>query len=103
MEQSGEGEASENYELFVGDRSRFKTYRFPKAESTTIIGFMFASLDMIAKGSENPFENTVHDTPMSALSTTIEADLKQLLNAAQPDGAGLGVPEPVQPVNGFLC
>lgn len=69
---------------------------------TTIIGFMFASLDMIAKGSENPFENTVHDTPMSALSTTIEADLKQLLNAAQPDGAGLGVPEPVQPVNGFL-
>ena len=34
LEQSGEGEASENYELFFGDRFRFKTYRFPKAEVT---------------------------------------------------------------------
>ena len=34
LEQSGEGEASENFELFLGDRFRFKTYRFPKAEAT---------------------------------------------------------------------
>ena len=34
LEQSGGGEASENYELFLGDRFRFKTYRFPKAEVT---------------------------------------------------------------------
>jgi hypothetical protein len=34
MEQSGGGEASENFELFIGDRFRFKTYRFPKAEVT---------------------------------------------------------------------
>ena len=34
LEQSGGGEASENYELFFGDRFRFKTYRFPKAEVT---------------------------------------------------------------------
>lgn len=34
VEQSGGGEASRNYELFLGDRFRFKTYRFPKAEVT---------------------------------------------------------------------
>jgi hypothetical protein len=34
LEQSGGGEASENYEIFLGDRFRFKTYRFPKAEVT---------------------------------------------------------------------
>lgn len=34
LEQSGGGEASENYELVLGDRFRFKTYRFPKAEVT---------------------------------------------------------------------
>jgi hypothetical protein len=34
QEQSGGGEASENFELFFGDRFRFKTYRFPKAEVT---------------------------------------------------------------------
>ncbi|MBL8002094.1 MAG: DUF481 domain-containing protein [Flavobacteriales bacterium] len=34
LEQSGSGEASENFEVFLGDRFRFKTYRFPKAEVT---------------------------------------------------------------------
>jgi hypothetical protein len=38
LEQSGGGEASENYELFIGDRFRFKTYRFPKAEATLDLG-----------------------------------------------------------------
>lgn len=33
-EQSGNGSASDNFELFLGDRFRFKTYRFPKAEVT---------------------------------------------------------------------
>ncbi len=34
LEKSGGGEASENYEVFLGDRFRFKTYRFPKAEAS---------------------------------------------------------------------
>lgn len=34
LEQGGGGEGSTNYELFLGDRFRFKTYRFPKAEVT---------------------------------------------------------------------
>lgn len=34
LEQSGGGEASQNFELFLGDRFRFRTYRFPKAEVT---------------------------------------------------------------------
>ena len=33
-ERSGSGDLGENYELFAGDRFRFKTYRFPKAEVT---------------------------------------------------------------------
>lgn len=33
-ERSGGGEGGDNYELFLGDRFRFKTYRFPKAEVT---------------------------------------------------------------------
>ncbi len=41
VEQSGSvEEASENYELFVGDRLRVKTYRFPKLEVTVdLAGF----------------------------------------------------------------
>jgi len=33
-ERSGSGDLGENYELFAGDRFRFKTYRFPEAEVT---------------------------------------------------------------------
>lgn len=33
-ESGGGGEDSDNIELFLGDRFRFKTYRFPKAEVT---------------------------------------------------------------------
>jgi hypothetical protein len=31
-ERGSEGEGSDNYEVFLSDRFRFKTYRFPKAE-----------------------------------------------------------------------
>lgn len=33
-ERGGSGDNSDNIELFLGDRFRFKTYRFPKAEVT---------------------------------------------------------------------
>lgn len=33
-ERGGSGQNSDNMELFLGDRFRFKTYRFPKAEVT---------------------------------------------------------------------
>jgi hypothetical protein len=39
-ERSGGGEASDNVELFLGDRFRFKAYRFPKAEVTLdLVGY----------------------------------------------------------------
>jgi hypothetical protein len=37
-ERSGNGDLGKNYELFLGDRFRFKTYRFPKAEVSTDLG-----------------------------------------------------------------
>ena len=44
---------------------------------------------------ENPFENAAMDTPMTAISRTIEINLRQMLG--EPD-----LPEPLQPVNGVL-
>jgi putative membrane protein len=63
--------------------------------STVIIGFIFYALDTIASGIENPFENTINDIPMSAICRTIEINLKQQLGET-------GIPQPVEPVNGFL-
>jgi ion channel-forming bestrophin family protein len=62
---------------------------------TIIVGFIFFALDSIARGVENPFENTYNDTPMSAICRTIEINLKQMLGETD-------LPKPIEPVNGFL-
>lgn len=62
---------------------------------TLVIGFIFFALDKIATNIENPFENTINDTPMSAICRTIEINLRQQLGETN-------LPDPVQPVDGFL-
>lgn len=56
---------------------------------------IFFALDRIATNIENPFENRIDDTPMSAICRTIEINLRQQLGETD-------LPEPVQPVDGFL-
>jgi putative membrane protein len=56
---------------------------------------MLLSLESFGSHLENPFENTINDVPMSALSRSIEINLKQGLGERQ-------VPEPLKPVEGFL-
>ncbi|CAA9309705.1 MAG: hypothetical protein AVDCRST_MAG11-1405, partial [uncultured Gemmatimonadaceae bacterium] len=62
---------------------------------TAIIGFLFLSLDAIGRNVEAPFENDIHDTPMSALCRTIEINLRQMLGETE-------LPPALQPVDGFL-
>ncbi|CAA9301216.1 MAG: hypothetical protein AVDCRST_MAG11-844 [uncultured Gemmatimonadaceae bacterium] len=62
---------------------------------TAIIGFLFLSLDAIGRNVEAPFENGIHDTPMSALCRTIEINLRQMLGETE-------LPPALQPVDGFL-
>lgn len=62
---------------------------------TAVIGFLFLSLDAIGRNVEAPFENDIHDTPMSALCRTIEINLRQMLGETD-------LPPAVQPVDGFL-
>lgn len=58
------------------------------------LSVIFITLDSIGREIETPFENTVHDTPMTALSRTIEIDLRLLLGEKHP-------PE-LHPVSGFV-
>ena len=63
--------------------------------ASTVVSFIFISLETIGKEIENPFENTVHDTPMSSLTRAIEINLRQNLGQTQ-------LPPDVQPVEGFV-
>lgn len=63
--------------------------------ASTVASFIFISLDTVGREIEAPFENTVHDTPMTSLSRSIEINLRQLF------GENTALTE-VQPVDGFL-
>ena len=62
---------------------------------STLVGFLFLALDKIGRDLEDPFENTIHDVAMTAITTTIETNLRQLLGETE-------LPPPAQPIDGIL-
>lgn len=62
--------------------------------ASTVLSFIFVTVDRIGREIETPFNNTVHDTPMTSLSRTIEANLLQHLGEERPKA--------LHPVNGFV-
>lgn len=66
---------------------------------STVIGFMFLALDRIGRDLEDPFEATLHDVPMRAITRTIEIDLLQTVNGLGDEAA---VPAPIEAKDGVL-
>ncbi|WP_207424655.1 bestrophin family protein [Desertivirga brevis] len=46
---------------------------------SVIISFVFRCLDLMGERAEDPFENRIEDVPLTALSITIETNLKEQL------------------------
>lgn len=59
---------------------------------STLVGFIFLSLDKIGRDLEDPFDNTVHDIPLTSITRTIEINLRQMLGETD-------LPKPVEPVD----
>jgi putative membrane protein len=62
---------------------------------STLVGFLFLALEKIGRDLEDPFENTIHDVSLTAIATTIEINLRQLLGDTER-------PQPEQPIDGIL-
>ena len=62
---------------------------------STLIGFMFLTLDRTGRDLEDPFDGSIHDVPMLAITTTIEIDLLQAIKMPN-------VPKPLAVENGIL-
>ena len=60
-----------------------------------IIELLFSMIEAAGTVLQSPFENRVTDTPMTALSRTIEINLRQQLGETE-------LPEKLQPVDGVL-
>jgi putative membrane protein len=59
-----------------------------------LVSWIFHMIDKIGQASENPFEGGPNDVPITAMSRTIEIDLRELL--------GEPPPEPMKPSNNVL-
>ena len=46
---------------------------------STLVGFIFLALDRIGRDLEDPFENTIFDVPLTAITRGIEVNLRQML------------------------
>jgi ion channel-forming bestrophin family protein len=62
---------------------------------STLVGFIFLALDKIGRDLEDPFENTIYDLPLTAITTTIEINLRQMLEET-------ALPATEKPVHGVL-
>jgi putative membrane protein len=62
---------------------------------STLVGFLFLALEKIGRDLEDPFENRIHDVSMTAITTTIEINLRQMLGEVE-------LPPPEKPVDGIL-
>jgi ion channel-forming bestrophin family protein len=60
-----------------------------------LVSWVFHTLERVGEASENPFEGGPNDTPMHALSRTIEIDLREMLGETE-------LPTPVLPVQDIL-
>ncbi len=60
-----------------------------------LVSWVFSSMEQIGETSENPFEGSFNDVPITAMTRTIEIDLREMLDETN-------VPPAIQPVNNIL-
>jgi putative membrane protein len=63
--------------------------------TTVSLAFSFLAIDRIAYYMQDPFDNIPSDTPMMALSRTIEINILEELEEKS-------IPHPLLPINGVL-
>ncbi|RYC69535.1 MULTISPECIES: bestrophin family protein [Spirosoma] len=61
----------------------------------TVIAWIFNTMEIVGDTSENPFENSINDIPMTAICRNIEIDLRDMLGETE-------LPKRVQAVNNIL-
>ena len=62
---------------------------------SVVISWMYTSLDQVGESTENPFEGTANDVPISQMSRAVEIDLRQILGETD-------LPPVLQPQNNIV-
>lgn len=75
----------------IPEQSRF----FISPLLSGLITWVFLLMEKIGDYSENPFEGTYNDTPITAISRSIEIDLREMIN-------DINIPEALKQQDGYL-
>lgn len=62
---------------------------------SVVVGWIFLTMERIGESTENPFEGGANDVPITAMSRTIEIDLREMLDEKE-------LPPALTPVNQIL-
>lgn len=62
---------------------------------SALVSWVFTTMEKIGESSENPFEGSANDIPITAMSRTIEIDLREMQDETD-------LPPAMQPVNSIL-
>lgn len=62
---------------------------------STIVSWVFNAMERVGESTENPFEGSANDVPITSMSRTIEIDLRDMLNEKD-------LPPALTPVNNIL-
>jgi ion channel-forming bestrophin family protein len=66
-----------------------------KVPFSALVIWMFFLMEMIGDYSENPFEGTYNDVPISAIARSIEIDIREMIQDTN-------IPPAMKSDNGFL-
>ncbi|MBL7763560.1 MAG: hypothetical protein JNL23_09085, partial [Chitinophagaceae bacterium] len=59
------------------------------------VGWIFMAMEKVGESTENPFEGGANDVPITAMTRTIEIDLREMLDEKD-------LPPAISPVNSIL-
>lgn len=62
---------------------------------SVLISWVYTSLEQVGESTENPFEGSANDVPISQMSRAIEIDLREMLGETD-------LPPAIQPINNIL-
>ena len=74
----------------LGDGAIWLTVPF-----SALVAWVFNMMEKIGEATENPFEGSANDVPITAITRTIEIDLREMLGERD-------IPSPLQPKNNIL-
>ena len=62
---------------------------------SVLISWVYTSLDQVGESTENPFEGSANDVPISQMSRTVEIDIREMLGETD-------LPPALQPQNNIV-